>query len=85
MNFILWLLTGILIGWIASKFFGKDRSLLGYLMMGIMGSYFGGFVFDLLDLNVEGYWPSVATSIIGAGLLTLIFKGLRQRKERRGK
>jgi len=85
MNFILWLATGILIGWIASKFYGRDRSLMGYLSVGIMGSYFGGFVFHLLDIEFGGYFGSLITSIIGAVLLIFVFKTLRERREARRK
>jgi len=85
MNFILWLATGILIGWIASKFYGRDRSLMGYLATGIMGSYFGGYVFHLLNIELGGYFGSVITSTIGAILIIFMFKTLRERREARHK
>lgn len=73
MNIIIWLLTGILVGWIASKFFDKKKSLVGYLIIGILGSLLGGFLFRLLNIELAGYLGSIITSVIGAAILLFIF------------
>lgn len=72
MGIIIWLTTGILIGWIASRFFKKERKLLSYLSIGILGSILGGFLFDLLEIEFSGYLGSLFTSVCGAILLLWI-------------
>lgn len=85
MNFVMWLATGIFIGWVASKFFGKERSLMGYLSIGIMGSYFGGWLFHQFNIEAGGAFGSLFTSISGSIILIFIFKTLKERKAARQK
>ena len=79
MNLLIWLATGVFIGWIASKVIGKERKLFGYLWVGILGSMFGGFIFDLLNIELAGYLGSVITSIIGAILLIFIVQKIKKK------
>jgi|LGVF01.2.fsa_nt_gb uncharacterized membrane protein YeaQ/YmgE (transglycosylase-associated protein family) len=77
MGFIIWLTTGILIGWIASLFFKKERNLFSYLTIGVLGSLLGGFLFNLLNIEVNGYLGDLFTSVCGA----IIFLFIMNRKK----
>jgi uncharacterized membrane protein YeaQ/YmgE (transglycosylase-associated protein family) len=80
MNFIIWLASGIAVGWLASNFFGKTKSLITYLGIGIVGSMLGGLVFGLLNINFGGVIGSFVTSVIGAILLLFLLKEFGSKK-----
>ena len=51
MNIILFLLIGLVAGWLAGKIMkGKGFGLVGNLVVGVVGAFIGGFVFNALDL-----------------------------------
>ncbi|MGY2981589.1 putative membrane protein YeaQ/YmgE (transglycosylase-associated protein family) [Thermostichus sp. OS-CIW-30] len=55
MNSILWfLLIGALAGWLAGNIRrGYGFGLIGNIIVGVCGAFFGGFLFDLLGFT----WP----------------------------
>jgi uncharacterized membrane protein YeaQ/YmgE (transglycosylase-associated protein family) len=80
MSFILWLLLGALSGWVASMVMGTNNSqgLLGDIVLGIIGAFLGGFIFNLLgNQGVTGFnlW-SVFVSVIGAIVALMIGRAL---------
>ena len=52
-NFILWLLFGALVGWLASIVMRTDaqQGALLNIVVGIIGAMLGGFLFNLLGLG----------------------------------
>lgn len=52
-NFILWLLFGALVGWLASMVMRTDaqQGALMNIVVGIVGAFLGGFVFSLLGMG----------------------------------
>ena len=79
MNIIIWIIMGIVVGWIASKIWKiKKMSLLGYLIVGIVGSFLGGFLFDLLGLSFGGSLGSFITAIIGALILLFLISKFKK-------
>ena len=83
MNFIIWIVVGLIAGAIAKAIMpgGKDEpnGLLGTIILGIVGAFVGGFLSSLFfngqganGLNI----PSIIVSVIGAcvliGILRLI-------------
>ncbi|MDQ3239727.1 MAG: GlsB/YeaQ/YmgE family stress response membrane protein [bacterium] len=80
MSFVLWLLLGALSGWIASMVMGSNSSqgLLGDIVLGIIGAFLGGFIFNLLGTNgVTGFnfW-SLVVSVIGAVIALMIGRAI---------
>ncbi len=65
---MLWfLIIGLIAGWLAgviSK--GKGFGLWGDLVTGVIGSFVGGFLFNLIGLSSYGIIGSIITSTIGA-------------------
>lgn len=79
MDFIMWIIMGIVVGWIASKIWKrKSLSILGYLVVGVVGSFIGGFLFNLLGLSFGGVLGSLVTSVIGALLLLYILSKIKK-------
>ena len=48
------LITGAIIGWIASKIMNSESGLLRNIVVGIVGSFVGSFLFGLLGFYAFG-------------------------------
>lgn len=73
MNFIWYILIGIISGAVAGKIMrGGGFGLVVNLLVGIVGGVLGGWVFGLLGLAAGGLIGSLVTSIVGAILLLWI-------------
>ena len=67
----LWfVLIGLLAGFLASQIMkGPKLSLLGTLILGIVGALLGGFLFALFGLSANSLLGSLVTATVGAVLL----------------
>ena len=75
MNIIIFLLVGLLAGWLASLLIeGHGLGIAGDLVVGIIGSFIGGFVYNTIGASDRGFWGAVGTSIVGAVLFLFIAK-----------
>lgn len=87
LSFILWLIIGGVIGWLASLVMGTDaqQGLLLNIVVGIVGAFLGGLLFNLLGFggvninNSDFSLPSLIVSFIGAvvllGIVNLFRRG----------
>ncbi len=85
MSFISWIVIGALAGWIASLIVGTNRQqgCLVDIIVGIVGAFIGGFVFDLLDAGprITGFnLPSLLVAVVGAVILLFIVKAIQKRR-----
>ena len=85
MNFILWIIIGGMIGWLASLLMNTDKNqgILLNIIVGIVGAYLGGlFISPMLgagtinqgDLSL----PGLVVSFIGAVILLAIVNLFRR-------
>lgn len=73
MNFIWYIIIGLLAGFVAGKLMrGGGFGLLVNLIVGLIGGVLGGWVFGLLGITAGGILGSLVTSVIGAVLLLWI-------------
>lgn len=88
MNFIIWLVVGGLIGWIASLIMKTDgqQGLLLNVIVGIVGSFLGGLLlsplFGVGSLNQGFSLPAALISLGGAVILLAIVNLFRRGKAR---
>ncbi len=82
MGFILYLIVGGIIGWLAGLILGKDipGGIIGNIIAGIIGAWLGGellgsFGPELADISII---PALIGSIILVFLLSLIMKSMRK-------
>lgn len=70
-DFLVWLIIGAVIGWIAGKVWvGHGFGLIGNIIVGIVGSFIGGYLFGwLFGTAGIGGWIS---AILGAVVLLII-------------
>jgi uncharacterized membrane protein YeaQ/YmgE (transglycosylase-associated protein family) len=82
MNIIAFLLIGLISGWIASQITeGHGMGVLGDIVIGIVGAFVGGFIFDIFGITAYGFGGAIATSVIGA-VVFLFILGLFKRSGR---
>ena len=79
MEALLWLASGVLVGWLAGKLMkGRDYGMTGNLILGLLGSLVGGWLFDLMGVNApKDLWRHGVVSVIGAMLTLGIARRLR--------
>ncbi len=89
MSFIVWLIVGGLIGWVASLIMGTDaqQGLLLNIIVGIVGAFLGGFLIAPLlgtgNINAGDFSiMSLITSLIGAVILLAIVNMFRRGRVR---
>lgn len=75
MNILIWLVLGVLAGWIASFITKSSHSVIEDIFLGIIGAYVGGFVMNFFgNTGVTGFnFYSLIVAVIGA--IVLIFLG----------
>jgi uncharacterized membrane protein YeaQ/YmgE (transglycosylase-associated protein family) len=70
---LIYLLIGLLIGWIAGLIMkGKGFGFLGNIVIAILGSMIGGFLFKLFGLNPHGVIRGFISAVFGAIVLLWI-------------
>ena len=79
MNFVYFICIGLVSGWLAGKLTkGAGFGLLKNLAIGIVGSFVGGWTFDLVGLNSIGVLGSIITATAGAVILLFVLGKLKK-------
>ncbi len=79
MNLILFLIIGALAGYLAGLLMkGRGLGLLGNLVVGVLGSFLGGWVFPMLGVSFSGFIGSLIMATAGAVLLLFIIGVLKK-------
>ena len=73
-GFIGMLVIGILAGWIAEKITSSDHGLPTNLLVGIAGSFIGGTLAGLLNLEFYGWLGNLLVATIGAILVLWVWR-----------
>ena len=86
-NFIVWLLLGALVGWLASMVMRTDaqQGAILNIVVGIIGAFLGGFIFNMLgiggsninnsDFSIGGLVVSFIGACILLGIVNLVRRG----------
>jgi uncharacterized membrane protein YeaQ/YmgE (transglycosylase-associated protein family) len=68
-----WLLLGLIAGWLAGKIArGRGYGCITDIVLGLIGSYLGGWIFTKLGLFGGGFLYSLAAATLGAVILVSI-------------
>jgi uncharacterized membrane protein YeaQ/YmgE (transglycosylase-associated protein family) len=80
MNFIWFLIVGLIAGWLAGVLVkGGGFGLIGDLVVGVIGAFIGGFLFSLLGLGSNGgLIGSIVVATIGAVVLLAIVRAIKR-------
>jgi uncharacterized membrane protein YeaQ/YmgE (transglycosylase-associated protein family) len=72
-GFVAWITIGLIAGWLAGKIArGRGFGCFTDIVLGIVGSFIGGWVFLKLGILGGGFWYSLAAATLGAVILVSI-------------
>ena len=72
------ILMGAIAGWIAGKLMNTEGGLLRNIVVGVIGSFVGSFVFGLLGFNAFGFFAELIVGVVGACLFIWLSRKLFQ-------
>jgi len=80
-HLLLFLVIGILAGFLAGKIMkGSGFGLIGDLIIGVIGSFIGVWVFGLLGISSGGIIGLLVAAIVGALILLYVIRLARSRR-----
>ena len=81
MYWLWYILIGLVAGWLGSLIVkGTGSGLLLNLVIGVIGSVLGGWLFGLMGMATTSMWGSLIMAVVGAIVLLLIVSLFTRRK-----
>ncbi len=78
-SLILFLVIGLVAGWLASRILkGKGFGLIGDLIIGVIGAILGGWLFGFLGITIGGIVGSLVTALVGAIVFLYILRIIKR-------
>jgi uncharacterized membrane protein YeaQ/YmgE (transglycosylase-associated protein family) len=79
MGILAWIVVGAIAGWLASMVVRSSLGLVGDIVVGIVGAFIGGFLFNLIgNSGVTGFnIYSIFVAFIGAVVLLVVIRAVR--------
>ena len=76
---LIWIIVGLVAGWLASAVVGGGYGLIGDIVVGVVGSFIGGFIFHRLGIAVpfHGLAGTILVAFIGAVVLLVLLRLIR--------
>ena len=76
-NIVIWCVIGLVAGWLASLVLGGG-GLIRYLVSGLIGAFVGGFLFNLLGIDIN-LGNAIVNQIVVAtvGAIVVVFVARR--------
>jgi len=83
-GFICWIIIGLVAGWLTGKIMGgPGKGPLMDIIVGLLGAIVGGFLAGILGFRPEGgFFYTLIVAVIGAVILTWVFRKLTAGKAR---
>lgn len=79
MAVLMWIVIGLIAGWLAHALIGGRGGVLNNLAVGLMGGVVGGFLFTYTSNDPRpGFFASLATAAVGAVLLLVVWRLIRR-------
>lgn len=79
MGLIIFLVIGALAGWLAGMIMkGGGFGVIGNMVVGILGSFLGGWLLPKVGLSVGGDFGGFITAVIGAVILLFIVRLIKK-------
>lgn len=80
MNIFALLIVGAIAGFIADKLVKNTYGLVGDILIGVAGSFIGGWIFSLLGYEAAGWLGEVIAALVGAIVLLLVINLFKKRR-----
>jgi uncharacterized membrane protein YeaQ/YmgE (transglycosylase-associated protein family) len=72
---LIWIVIGLIAGWLASLIVGGGGGIIGYLIAGLIGSVVGGFLAQQLKIKLNlgnAFLEHLIVSVVGAIIVLII-------------
>ncbi|MCC8180340.1 MAG: GlsB/YeaQ/YmgE family stress response membrane protein [Planctomycetes bacterium] len=76
-NILVMLLIGLVIGFLAQQFMGGGLGWGWSIVLGLIGSFVGGFIFQALGISTYGLLGQIIAGVIGACIVLFGARRLR--------
>ncbi len=74
-NLVIFLLIGVAAGWLAGRVMkGRGFGLFGDMVVGVIGSFLGGWLFGVLGISAGGLVGLLVTAFVGAVVLLFLIR-----------
>jgi len=78
MNFIIWIISGILAGWLTGKIMkGSGYGIIGDLAIGLLGAFVGGFLAGLFGLQATSWLGQIVVAVVGGVVLVWVVRKIK--------
>ncbi|MBL8079699.1 MAG: GlsB/YeaQ/YmgE family stress response membrane protein [Anaerolineales bacterium] len=79
MSILIWIISGILAGWLAGVIVkGNGFGLLGDLIVGLIGGVIGGWLAGLLGLQAGSWLGQILVAALGGVVFVVILRAIRR-------
>jgi uncharacterized membrane protein YeaQ/YmgE (transglycosylase-associated protein family) len=72
--FLIWMAIGLVAGWLASAILGGGYGVVGDIIVGLVGSFIGGLIFN--GLHISAPWAGLPGTIFVAFVGALVLLGI---------
>ena len=76
---LLWIVVGLVAGWLASAVVGGGYGVLGDIVVGVVGSFIGGYIFQAFHIHrpFGGLAGTIFVAFVGAVALLIVIRLFR--------
>ena len=74
MSWVISIIIGALVGWLAGKIMKSSHGLLVNILLGFAGSFVGNFVAEKLSITSGSMAGNIVISLVGACLVLFVFR-----------
>jgi uncharacterized membrane protein YeaQ/YmgE (transglycosylase-associated protein family) len=79
MNVLWFLIIGLIAGWLASMIVGGGYGVIGDIVVGVIGSFIGGYLFQTFGVSAgTGTLGSIVVATVGAIVLLFVLRLVRR-------
>jgi uncharacterized membrane protein YeaQ/YmgE (transglycosylase-associated protein family) len=80
MEFVWFILVGLVAGWLAGKFMkGGGYGLIGDIVVGVLGAVLGGFLFGTMGVSLGGgLLGAIVVATVGAIVLIFVLRLIKR-------
>jgi len=79
MNILIWIVSGIIAGWLAGVLVrGRGFGLIGDLIVGLLGGLIGGWLAGLLGIQASSLISQILVAAVGGIVLVAIIRLVRR-------
>ena len=79
MNILLWLISGIIAGWLTGLIMkGGGYGLIGDLIVGLLGGLIGGWLAGVFGVEAANWIEQILVAVVGGVVLVAILRMIRR-------